>query len=184
MASPWTFLARLVSPRRQQEQEHDHIEDVKPDVRGSAVSAEESTEESLSSAGQQRGEQPPLDRTDVLSAAPGRYEQTGGDVDDAVENDRSGAVEVSGQDLSDTDVSLAPGASTVEKTVETAPARRRRRAKQIAGAGVAKSSPAVPSISYETTSLDGDIRELRRQLATKLRLQNAQLRRMLERFER
>jgi hypothetical protein len=184
MASAWTFLARLVSPRRQQEQEHGHIEDANPDVREIAVSTEKPAEESLSSADQQGGEQPSFERTDLPSIALGLSEQTGGDVDDAVEGDRSGAGEVSGQDLSDSDISLAHGAHTVEKTVDAAPARRRRRARQIARAVVAKSSPAVPSVSDETTSLDDEIRELRRQLAGKLSLQNAQLRKMLERFER
>lgn len=183
MASPWTFLARLVSPRRQQEQKHDQVEDVNPDVRENEVSTEKLAEESLSSANQQGDGRPPFGRTNVLSAERGSSEQTGRDVDGAVESDNSGAV-VSGQDLSDVDVSLAPGAPTVEKTVEAAPIRRRRRARQIARAVVAKSSPAVPTILDGMTSLDDEISALRRQLASKLRLQNAQLKKMLERFDR
>ena len=184
MASPWTFLARLVSPRRQQEQEHGHIEDVNPDVREIAVSTEKPADESSSSANQQIGEQPSFEQSDLPSIALGLSEQTGGDVDDAVEGDRSGAGEVSGQDLSDSDISLAHGAHTVEKTVDAGPARRRSRPRQAATAVVAKSSPAVSTIFDGMTSLDDEVRELRRQLAGKLSLQNAQLRKMLERFER
>ncbi|CDZ31225.1 Hypothetical protein, partial CDS, partial [Neorhizobium galegae bv. officinalis] len=32
MASPWKLLARLVSPRRQQTQEHGSTDDVKPEL--------------------------------------------------------------------------------------------------------------------------------------------------------
>jgi hypothetical protein len=39
-------------------------------------------------------------------------------------------------------------------------------------------------MSDDAISLDGEIRLLRDQLARKLRLQNAQLKRMLDRFER
>jgi hypothetical protein len=49
--------------------------------------------------------------------------------------------------------------------------------------------PQSPSASAnpffdEAASLDEDIKQLRNQLAQKLRLQNAQLRNMLKRFER
>ncbi|MHC2302866.1 hypothetical protein ACVJBD_007133 [Rhizobium mongolense] len=45
-------------------------------------------------------------------------------------------------------------------------------------------SPGVPTVSDDAISLDEEIRLLRNQLARKLQLQNAQLKRMLERFER
>jgi hypothetical protein len=44
--------------------------------------------------------------------------------------------------------------------------------------------PDVSIPSDDTLSLDDEIRLLRGQLVGKLRLQNAQLRKMLERFER
>ena len=48
----------------------------------------------------------------------------------------------------------------------------------------ANSEPGVPPIPFvdEVVALDEDIRKLRRQLAGKLSLQNAQLKKMLERF--
>ncbi len=50
--------------------------------------------------------------------------------------------------------------------------------------GVANSDARVPPIAFadEVAALDEDIRQLRRQLAKKLSLQNAQLKKMLERF--
>jgi hypothetical protein len=45
-------------------------------------------------------------------------------------------------------------------------------------------SPSATPFFDEASSLDADIRQLKDQLAGKLRLQNAQLRKMLERFER
>lgn len=50
--------------------------------------------------------------------------------------------------------------------------------------GTANSKPRVPPIASadEVAALDEDIRHLRRQLAQKLSLQNAQLKKMLERF--
>jgi hypothetical protein len=45
-------------------------------------------------------------------------------------------------------------------------------------------SPAAPTVPNDTISLDEEIKPLRNQLARKLQLQNAQLERMLERFER
>lgn len=49
---------------------------------------------------------------------------------------------------------------------------------------VPQSSADVPTVSDDTVSLDEEIRVLRQQLAKKLQQQNAQLKRMLERFER
>ncbi|WP_210187502.1 hypothetical protein [Ensifer sp. YR511] len=47
------------------------------------------------------------------------------------------------------------------------------------------SDARLPVITFldDVAALDGDIKQLRRQLAEKLLLQNAQLRRLLERFE-
>lgn len=50
--------------------------------------------------------------------------------------------------------------------------------------GAANSDVHVPQSAFfdEATALDGDIKQLRRDLAEKLSLQNAQLRKLLERF--
>ncbi|SOC44040.1 hypothetical protein SAMN05892877_11232 [Rhizobium subbaraonis] len=187
MASPWNFLARLVSPRRQKRQEDGPIEDANPDVLGIAGSTEKPAEERLNSVGLPGGEKPqPFDRSDALSAALGPLEETGGDVHGTMDRDSAAeVVKVSGPASSDVGVALAYGTSKVEETPEAASAKRRRRARSVkTGVVVSQNSPAIPIISDEMTSLDGEIRILRGQLASKLRLQNAQLRKMLERFER
>jgi hypothetical protein len=66
---------------------------------------------------------------------------------------------------------------------------RTNRMAQSPVAARAEPVPQIPSVSEnpffdEAASLDEDIRQLKDQLAQKLRLQNAQLRKMLERFER
>lgn len=185
MASPWKFLARLVSPRRQQRQEDGPIEDVNPDLLGIADSTEKPAEESLNSVGLPGGEKPqPFDRSDVLSAL-GPSEETGSDLHHTVERDSAEVVEVSGSALSNISVSRADGTQKVEEIPEATSAKRRRRARSVeTGVVVSQTSPAVPIISDEITNLDDEIRILRRQLVNKLRLQNAQLKKMLERFER
>ncbi|MGO6667010.1 hypothetical protein ACCS43_16780, partial [Rhizobium ruizarguesonis] len=64
----------------------------------------------------------------------------------------------------------------------------RKRSRQVKKAKVddvvSQPSPHVRIMSDDAISLDGEIRLLRDQLARKLRLQNAQLKRMLDRFER
>ncbi|NVP58368.1 hypothetical protein [Mycoplana rhizolycopersici] len=187
MASPWKFLARLVSPRRQQRQEDGPIEDVKADALGIAGSTEKAAEERLNSLGLPGGEKPqPFDRSDALSAALGPLEETGSDVHGTVERDSATeVVKVSGPALSDIGVALAYGTPKVEETPEAASAKRRRRVRSVeTGVVVSQNSPAAPTVSDEMISLDEEIRILRGQMASKLRLQNAQLRKMLERFER
>ncbi|KSV75969.1 hypothetical protein N185_16105 [Sinorhizobium sp. GW3] len=52
------------------------------------------------------------------------------------------------------------------------------------GNGLSVSAPPPITFADEMKALDGDINQLRRQLAEKLRLQNVQLKRMLERQSR
>lgn len=187
MASPWKFLARLVSPRRQQRPEAGPIEDVNPAELAIAGPAEKPAEERLNPADHPGGEKPqPFDRSDALSAALRPSKETGSDVPRTVERDSAAeAVEASAPALSDIGVALAYGAPKGKETVEATSGKRRGRARTVdTVAVVSQISPAVPTISDEMTSLDAEIRVLRGQLVSKLRLQNAQIRKMLERFER
>ncbi|MBB3649311.1 hypothetical protein FHX14_005545 [Rhizobium sp. BK619] len=69
-------------------------------------------------------------------------------------------------------------------TDESATPKRSRRAKKTERVEVVfPPSPAVPTFFDDAICLDEEIRLLRERLARKLRLQNAQLKRMLERFE-
>jgi hypothetical protein len=57
MASPWKFLARLVSPRRQQRPEHGFADDVTPELLAIVTSSEIAAgEESVSAADPPAGE--------------------------------------------------------------------------------------------------------------------------------
>lgn len=163
MASPWKFLARLVSPRRQQTQGNDSIEDVSPGVLPIAGSPERPQ---------------PFDESAALSSARGPSKKEASDFHTTLERDSAQVVENSG-------VSLAYGPPEVKEIVGAASVKRRRRA----GRGktvvaVSQTHPSARTLSDDLTALDEEIRILRGQLASKLRLQNVQLRKMLERFER
>lgn len=152
MASPWKFLASLVSPRRQQKQENDPNEDVNTD--GLAIAG--STEKP-----------PQFDR----SAAREPSEEAG----------RDGTLDTGNSEV----VKDSGGSHAYEPPkAKAALARRRRRATQVdAPVAALQNSPVAGTIPDEISRLDGEIRILRGNLASKLRLQNAQLMKMLQRFE-
>lgn len=56
MASPWKLLARLVSPRRQQRQEHGSTDDVKPDASAIAKATDTAANNDLNAADRPAGE--------------------------------------------------------------------------------------------------------------------------------
>jgi hypothetical protein len=180
MASPWKLLARLVSSRRQPKQ--DDVEDVKPDVLAIAGPAETTVEESLHIADRPADEQPlPVDRSNAVSIEPEQSEGSRSNVVGIVENGSAKPGLSSGTVLPDVGVIAAKVKETAEAT---RPERRTLTKKVEAAAVVLRGSPAAPSASDEIVSLNEEIAVLRTQLATKLRLQNAQLKKMLARFER
>lgn len=182
MASPWKFLASLVSPRRQPKQDDSAIEAVKPDVLAIAGLTETTVEASRHIADHLAVEQPqPVDRSDAVAIAPEPSDDTRNDTAGVLENDSDKLEQAPGTVLPDV-------GAIVEKVEETAEAKRperKTRAKKIEAAAVVfQVSPVAASVSDEMASLDEEIAALRTQLASKLRLQNAQLKRMLARFER
>ncbi|ACS60496.1 conserved hypothetical protein (plasmid) [Rhizobium leguminosarum bv. trifolii WSM1325] len=76
----------------------------------------------------------------------------------------------------------APNPSRIDEG--TARKRRRQARKADVVDVVSRPSPRLAIVSDDAIRLDGEIRLLRDQLAGKLRLQNAQLKSMLDRFER
>lgn len=185
MASPWKFLARLVSPRRLEKRDGSAIKEVKPDVSAVAGPTETPVRENLNLADQPtRDKAQPLVQSEPVSARPEPLAETGSDIQGRVESHSEEGVQTSDPALSDTGATLAYPAPNIEETAKAAPAKKRGRAKKVeAGAVVLQTSPVVPTISDEM-SLDQEIRVLRDQLAGKLRLQNAHLKQMLERFDR
>jgi hypothetical protein len=181
MASPWKFLAGLVSPRREPKKDDSAIEAVKPDVLAIAGPTETTVEESRHSADHRAGEQPePVDRSDAAPIAPEPSDQTRRDVVGIVEHDNGKLEPGSGTVLPDVGVPVAK----LEAAKAMRHKRRTRGQKVEAAAVVLQVSPVTASVSDGMVSLDEEIAMLRTQLAGKLRLQNAQLKKMLARFER
>jgi hypothetical protein len=184
MASPWKLLARLVSPRRQQRQEHGSTDDVKPDVLAIARPIETAADNGLDAAGRPVDEKPvPRDQPDALSMGSEGSEEVASRSTADIEGVR--LVEAADLALPDDAGTATHDASKPLTPGEGATRRRSRRGKKAEKAEVVvpQPSPGVPTVSDDAISLDEEIRLLRDQLARKLQLQNAQLKRMLERFE-
>ncbi|THV12338.1 hypothetical protein [Rhizobium rhizophilum] len=179
MASPWKFLSRLVSPRRQKGPGDEQVEDVNPDEPGIASSAKLLGGGSLDPVDPPGAKSSrPLDPADGIAAPHGAPGQAVDDHQDTVETDGSKVDDVSPTEFPATVVIPAYGAS------KAAPAKRKRRSRTVEPVVAASKAPPVVAASDDETSLDDEIRALRGQLVRKLRLQNAQLKKMLERFER
>ncbi|TCU07561.1 hypothetical protein [Rhizobium sullae] len=186
MASPWKLLARLVSPRRQQRREHGPTDDVKPDVLAIAKPTETAADNGLNTADPRVDEKPALhDQSEAVSAGPDHSEETASGIHGAADTEGARPVEVADPALSDEAGTAEHDALKPSQTGEGATRKRSTRGQKAAGGeAVPPPSPAVPAVSDDAIRLDEEIRLLRDQLARKLQLQNAQLRRMLERFER
>ncbi|MBY3294424.1 hypothetical protein HFO02_27495 [Rhizobium laguerreae] len=175
MASPWKLLARLVSPQRQQRQEHGSTDAVK-DVLAIAKPA---ANNQLGAADR------PADEKSVLqghSAAapvdPGRAEEAASAVDGPADIEGAGPEEGADPALFD-EVDIAAHAAGEGQTRKRS--TRGKKSKTIAV--VLPRSPSVCTASDDAINLNEEIRLLRHQLESKLRMQNAQLKHMLERFE-
>ena len=187
MASPWKFLSRLVSPRRQPKQEGDTVGDAKPDLLAIAAPAETPVEESLNSAGGPAvTELPPPDSPNAVPAEPAPLREAESEVNDPPDGVGGDVVAIGGTALSDdTDIVVTPDAATLQLSVDDTKRKQRGRVKKTKTAVVISQVPPVAhAASDDTMSLDEEIRVLRGQLAIKLQMQNAQLKKMLERFER
>ncbi|WP_105439309.1 hypothetical protein [Neorhizobium sp. T25_13] len=186
MASPWKLLARLVSPRRQQRQEHGPTDDVKPDVLAIAKPTETAADNGLNTADPLVDEKPVLhDQSEAVSADPDHSEETASGIHGTADIEGAGPAEAVDPALSDEADTAAHDAPKPSQAGEGATRKRSIRGKKAAGGeAVPPPSPGVPAVSDDAIRLDEEIRLLRDQLARKLQLQNAQLKRMLERFER
>ncbi|WP_028734537.1 hypothetical protein [Rhizobium leguminosarum] len=175
MASPWKLLARLVSPRRQQRQEHGSTDDVKPDVLAIAKPTETAAKNELNATDRSADEKPVLQgHSAAVSVDP--------DTTDVESATLEKAADPASSNEADITVHAAPKPSKID---ESAAGKRSRQAKKAEVVDVdSQPPPRVSIVSDDAISLDGEIRLLRDQLARKLQKQNAQLKRMLERFER
>ncbi|MBB3571104.1 hypothetical protein [Rhizobium sp. BK491] len=186
MASPWKLLARLVSPRRQQRQEHASTDDVKPDLLAIANLTETAADNGLNTGAPPVDEKPIADeQSAAVSADPDHSDETASGVDSTADIGGAEPGKTADPDLSDEAATVAHAGPKLLQTGEGVTRKRRKLAKSAEPVeAVLPPSAAAPSASDDTISLDEEIKLLRNQLARKLQLQNAQLKRMLERFER
>jgi hypothetical protein len=188
MASPWKLLAGLVSRQRQQKQEHGSTDDVKPDVSAIAEPTEAAAADNRSKAADRAANEKPVthEQHEAVSVdLPRHAEEAANSVDDTADVESATLEKAVDPGLSN-EADVAAHASPKALPVGDGPTRKRsrRNKKTKTIAVVLPPSPGVAAISDDAVSLDGEIRLLRDQLATKLRLQNAQLKKMLDRFER
>ncbi|MEH7876375.1 hypothetical protein V7799_01225 [Rhizobium laguerreae] len=187
MASPWKLLAGLVSRRRQQKQEHGLTDDVKPDVSASAEPTETPADNRLKAADRAANEKPFIhEEREAVSVDPHRAEEAASIVDDTADVESAGPVEAAAPALfneADTAAHAAPKAAFRFGEGQTQK-RGMRGKKPKTIAVVVQPSPSAPTAFDDAINLDEEIRLLRDQLARKLQMQNAQLKKLLERFER
>ncbi|MBY3134455.1 MULTISPECIES: hypothetical protein [Rhizobium] len=183
MASPWKLLARLVSPRRQQRPEQSSTDDVKPEVLAIAKPTGIAARNELDAIdGPADGKPVTYDQPEATPADPERSKETAGGLHGTADFEAANSADPA---LSDDVGTTARDARKALQTGEGPTRKRSRRGKTTETMKAAPTrAPTITSVSDEAISLDAEIRLLREQLARKLQLQNAQLKAMLERFER
>ncbi|MGZ2426319.1 hypothetical protein HLH89_34485 [Rhizobium laguerreae] len=183
MASPWKLLAGLVSRRREQKRSAD---DVKADVLAIAKPAETATKNELSATDRPADEKPALaSHSAVASVDPDHADKAASAVDDRadIEDAKSaGAADPALPDVVNTAARAAPKIARVGGGQTRKRSMRRTTVEEIAV--VLPPSRTVSATFEDALNLDEEIRLLRDQLARKLQIQNIQLKRMLQRFER
>ncbi|MDF0700396.1 hypothetical protein PYR71_28760 [Rhizobium sp. MC63] len=186
MSSPWKFLVRLISPRREQGRENGATEKAtKSGPSQIADPTETIAEESLNSEGRPTSDATHHDRSASIFTEPVPSEEAKNDRKDKVEIEDAGVVQAAHPALSGetgTDIIAALRAVDVQ-AVEVAPRKQRSRGKKALAVPNTPQAIRVNDTANEI-NLDEEIRLLRGQLARRLKLQNEQLRKMLERFER
>jgi hypothetical protein len=196
MASPWKFLARLASRRQEQkEQQQDPADDVTSASAGPSEPATDTISNStdqLADAGPETADRSKLasgkaeQLTEADKDVPGQVgqDQGEGDLDSTSGVTAGGRAVVDAADAPVAATRKAPAIS-LSKPVTSAKRGRNKAASRTSPVEVIPQPQAgVLTFSDEVQSLDGEIRQLREQLARRLQQQNAQLTKMLERFER
>jgi len=185
MASPWKFLARLTLRRRDRTEQKDDPTD------GATAKEVEAREPAAPEAGMRP--QPidgpteedtlPADQAGTGISAPRPAETDGEEIDDH----KNGLVTVPDPALpAVTAVPIGHGPSAPSPFKNPVGKQTRRRAFKAVKSVAVLPQPvkSAPSFTDEVKGLDEEIGLLRRQLSRKLQLQNVQLKKMLERFER
>jgi hypothetical protein len=173
--------------RREPKQDDAEVAGGKPDVLALPGPAETVAEQGLAaSSARADAEQPSSAVPDPVLDEPPTIGGAVGEADDVPASVVADVVagDLTPSDLPDTVVIPSPDAANLQLRVESKPRKRVGRARKPELIDTTQVLPDVSIPSDDTLSLDDEIRLLRGQLAKKLRLQNAQLRKMLKRFER
>lgn len=188
MKSPWKFIGRLLSRRQSKEAAPETVED--PGRASSDIAAErEPSDQPTPSDHSARGDLVPEGGTEAYSLsadAPNKVSQHAID-------DENGASEPTAGQAPDEVAPNAVVSSQANQATGSIPKRQTRRKRVLATKpmGGEESAPSAverqveqerPAFEREVATVEADLRALRRQLAEKLKQQNAQLRKMLERF--
>ena len=201
MKPPWKFLAQLMSRQRPSEptgQASERDNDRKPveielqpssDALSVAPAATPDGEQARESQSPNPVEAPATDASEVDASVPALPTADGKEHSaEAIDKREQVATGVTG--LAPANEPAEPSSIPPERPSKVArKVRVNRTAKHPAAADKEPAPRSPPVVSAnplfdEAANLDDDIKQLRDQLAQKLRLQNAQLRKMLERFER
>jgi hypothetical protein len=189
MASPWKFLARLTSRRRERNEPKGGIPaDTKLEEVTNPRSDERATDNS--SARLVAWAPQNADQADAALTVREHFAEAGGGAKGTIDLDSVKLVDASDPALSDDrDFTTTPTQDKMtvssSKKGPSARQKRRQKARVIKPISVFPLVPAnAPSFFDEVQSLDEEIRLLRDRLVHRLQMQNAQLRMMLERFER
>lgn len=189
MASPLRFLRRLVSRGGERKQDADKVDEAKPEVLAIAGPTDTASGEGLEDASRPAGLQPshqnPVGAVSAEKTA--AVDEAGAETDDTADGDFASIRTVDGSASG-----REPGAAVTaaHDATEVQPAVGHSSRKQRSSKGsrpavvVAQISDRPPTPSDETMRLDEEIKVLKGQLASRLKIQNAQLKKMLERFER
>lgn len=184
MASPLKFLRRLVSGRGERKQDADGLNEANSDVLAVAGPTETVAEEVAPPAALEPLGQKPQDAVYPETAPVDDAETKIGDTADGVRDSirAVGGLSSAGE----------PGvAVAATDAMELQPAVEGPARKQKAPSKYARPVAVADQVSQRargqsdgTINLDDEIKVLREQLTSRLKIQNAQLKKMLERFER
>ena len=199
MKSPWKFLAQLTSRGRPAETPAASSEH---DAKTAAIESEAQQTSALPLSSTEAPDGPHHDETSVVDpVATTTSNETGRDHDatpavsqpiddDVVQVETPAEVSQSSAEAP----ALVRQNATSKKSPRAPQAKRPARARRaridrdaertgLTNEDQTAQSPPPPTFFDEVASLDEEIRQLRRQLAHKLHLQNVQLKKMLERFD-
>lgn len=189
MAFPLKFLRRLVSRRGERKHDADKVDGAKRDVLAIADPTVRVAEEGSEHAARLAASEPLHgDPSDAVAAETAPVDEVETETPVTADGARANIPAVGGSaSANETNIAVtaAHDATELPPAVAGVTPKQRGHSKNI-GLDIvpAAVSQGSRTPSNETMILDEEIKLLREQLASKLKIQNAQLKRMLERFER